>query len=78
MARRLRRRVQDDAFTQHFLPVIDQMIENDTPFGEIEDYIEVSPLGDKQKGALWLIAWSALSAPMQRAIILDLDLIEAS
>lgn len=59
-----------DSFTEHFVPVVDKMIENGTPFHEIEDYIEATTLPDEHKSALWLLAWGAIRSPWQRREIL--------
>lgn len=60
---------------QHFVPVIDRMIENGRPFHEIEDYIDDVPLSDSERTVLWLVAWSSVIPDQQRRkIVLGYDL----
>ena len=48
---------------------VHMMLTVGSPFDEIEDYINnETKLGDHQKSALWLIAWSGQERSVQRRV----------
>jgi len=44
---------------------VHMMLTIESPFDEIEDYINKTKLRDLQKSALWLIAWSGQERSVQ-------------
>ena len=47
--------------------VVEQMMDASEPFWRVEDFIDRAPALDGiQKAALWLLAWSMRSNPVQR------------
>lgn len=50
---------------------IKQLARYGRPFHEIEDIIDTAPLGDEQKAALWLLAFSFTDPVAQRRLARD-------
>ena len=47
--------------------VVEEMMDAGKPFGRVEDFIDqAAALDGNQKAALWLLAWSMRSSPVQR------------
>jgi hypothetical protein len=47
--------------------VVEGMMDASEPFGKVEDFIDQArALNGNQKAALWLLAWSMRSNPVQR------------
>ena len=47
--------------------VVEGMMDSSEPFGKVEDFIDQArSLDGDQKAALWLLAWSMRSNPVQR------------
>ena len=47
--------------------VVEGMMDSSEPFGNVEDFIDQARSLDRdQKAALWLLAWSMRSNPVQR------------
>ena len=47
--------------------VVEAMMDTGEPFSRVEDFIDQAPaLDGNQKAALWLLAWSMRSNPVQR------------
>jgi hypothetical protein len=47
---------------------VQMMLTVGSPFDQIEDYINETKLRDRQKSALWLIAWSGQERSVQRRV----------
>ena len=47
---------------------VQMMLTVGSPFDAIEDYINETKLRDRQKSALWLIAWSGQERSVQRRV----------
>ena len=45
---------------------VERMIDEGTPFEDIERYIETLALPSEQLGALWLLAWAEATDPLTR------------
>ncbi len=60
--------VQHDAEVR----TVEAIVAGDSPFHQVEDYIDALPLGDEQRSALWLLAWVRTTNPATRRRIDDL------
>src|SRR4051812_20820000 len=48
---------------------VERMMRNGQAFGTVEDYIDTTPFPDRQKAALWLLAWSYHDRQIQRRVV---------
>jgi DNA-binding helix-hairpin-helix protein with protein kinase domain len=54
-----------------FLAAVDAMLEQHTPFSQIEAAIDGYPVPDEAKSALWLYAYSAQPQDGRRAVVAE-------
>ena len=48
--------------------IVEQMLDDGTPFEAVEEFVEAEPVPPDQKAALWLLAWSSQDPRTQRRI----------
>ena len=47
---------------------IERMLDDGTPFEQVEDFVEAEAFPAEQKAALWLLAWSSQDPRTQRRV----------
>lgn len=50
---------------------VQEMIEAERPFGEIEDFIESTSFHPERKTALWLLAWAQQERHVRESILAE-------
>jgi hypothetical protein len=48
---------------------VERMLEDSQSFELVEEFINHQPISDKQKAALWLLAWAEADGPTRRRVI---------